>query len=246
MGAVNPTAETCNSLDDNCDGTVDNNPTDAGGTCGVSNVFPCSFGTKQCQAGAIVCVGAVNPGTETCNGVDDNCDGTIDKTNGQPPSDSVGPCNVPIPPPAGATSPCMAGTKACTAGIIQCVGSVGPSGANDTCGVDANCDGNLTNQPNLQTDVNNCGACNNNCYAGALHAIWGCAAGMCVFQGCQPGYYDLNGDNKCEYACTFISATEACNGVDDNCNGTIDENVTKPSPVQVLSLIHISEPTRPY
>ena len=236
MGAVNPTAETCNSLDDNCDGTVDNNPTDAGGTCGVSNVFPCAFGTKQCQAGALVCVGAVNPGTETCNGVDDNCDGTIDKTNGQPPSDSVGPCNVPIPPPAGATSPCMAGTKACTAGIIQCVGSVGPSGANDTCGVDANCDGNLTNQPNLQTDVNNCGACNNNCYAGALHAIWGCAAGMCVFQGCQPGYYDLNGDNKCEYACTFISATEACNGVDDNCNGTIDENVTKPSPVQVCGV----------
>jgi len=237
VGAVNPQPETCNSLDDDCNGAVDNNPTDAGGTCGSSNVFPCAFGTKQCQSGAIVCVGAINPKTETCNGLDDDCDGAIDKTGVNPPSDSVGACNVPIPPPAGATSPCMAGTKSCSAaGIIVCNGSVGPSGPNDTCGVDANCDGLLTNQPNLQTDVNNCGSCGNNCYAGALHAIWGCVAGACQFQGCQQGYYDLNGDLKCEYACTFISATEVCNGVDDNCNGQIDENVTKPSPVQVCGV----------
>jgi hypothetical protein len=235
-GAINPQVETCNNLDDNCDGVVDNNPSDAGATCGMSNVFPCAFGTKQCQAGALVCVGAVNPKTETCNGVDDDCDGQIDKTNNQPPSDSVGACNVPTPPPAGATSPCMPGTKACTAGVISCVGSVGPSGPIDTCAVDANCDGTLTSQPNLQTDVANCGACGNNCYAGAVHAIWGCNAGMCQFQGCQQGYYDLNADNKCEYACTFISATEACNGVDDNCNGQIDEMVPKPSPVQVCGV----------
>jgi hypothetical protein len=236
VGAINPKPETCNGQDDDCNGQVDNNPTDAGGACGVSNVFPCSFGSKQCQNGALVCVGAVNPKTEVCNGVDDDCDGQIDKTNGQPPSDSVGPCNVPIPPPAGATSPCMAGTKACTAGVVQCVGSVGPTGPSDTCGVDANCDGQLTNQPNLQTDVNNCGACGNNCYAGAVHSIWACVAGTCQFQSCQQGYYDLDGDKKCEYACTFVSATEACNGQDDNCNGQVDENVTKPSPTQVCGV----------
>ncbi|MBK8253476.1 MAG: hypothetical protein IPK82_12515 [Polyangiaceae bacterium] len=236
VGAINPTPELCNNLDDNCNGVVDDNPTNAGGTCGQSNVFPCSFGTQQCQNGALVCVGAINPSTEVCDGVDNNCDGVIDKTGAQPPSDSVGPCNIPTPPPPGATSPCMAGTKACTAGVIQCVGSVGPTSTVDTCGVDANCDGVLTNQPNLQTDVNNCGTCGNNCYAGALHAIWGSVAGGCQFQGCLPGYYDLNGDNKCEYACTFISATEACNGVDDNCNGQIDENAPKPSPVSVCGV----------
>ncbi len=236
VGAVNPQAETCNNVDDDCDGVVDDSPVNAGGTCGASNVFPCAFGTQQCQNGALVCVGAVNPQTETCNGVDDNCDGMIDSTGGQPPANAVGPCNVPIPPPAGATSPCLAGTKACTAGVVQCVGSVGPTGPTDTCGVDANCDGALTNQPNLQTDVSNCGSCGTNCYAGAVHAIWSCNTGACQFQGCQPGFYDLNGDQKCEYACTFISAVEACNGVDDNCNGTIDENAPKPSAVQVCGV----------
>ena len=235
-GAVNPQTETCNNVDDDCDGVVDDSPTDAGGTCGMSNVFPCSFGTKQCQAGAIVCVGAVNPQTEVCDGIDNNCDGQIDLANGQPPADSVGACNVPIPPPAGATSPCMAGTKACTAGVVQCIGSVGPTGPNDTCGVDANCDGQLTSQPNLQTDVSNCGTCGNNCYANAVHSIWACVGGACQFQGCQQGYYDLNGDNQCEYACTFISATEACNGVDDNCNGQVDENAPKPSPVSICGV----------
>ena len=236
VGAVNPQPETCNNIDDDCDGVVDDNPVNAGGACGQSNVFPCSFGTQQCQNGALVCVGAVNPTTETCNGVDDDCDGQIDATSGQPPADAVGPCNVPVPPPPGATSPCVAGTKACTAGVVQCVGSTGPTGVSDTCGVDANCDGALTNQPNLQTDVANCGSCGNNCYAGAVHSIWSCNAGMCQFQGCQPGYYDLNGDQQCEYACTFISAVEACNGVDDNCNGQIDENAPAPSPVQVCGV----------
>ena len=244
VGAVNPQPELCNAVDDNCDGVVDNNPTDVGQSCGVSNTFPCAFGALQCQAGAKVCVGATNPGTETCNGIDDNCDGQIDLTSGMPSSDSVGPCNVPIAPPAGATSPCVAGAKACQGGTVQCVGSVGPTGATDTCGVDANCDGVLTNQPNTQTDVNNCGSCGNSCYAGAVHATWGCVAGACVFQSCQQGYYDNGaapdvtaGDHKCGYACTFVSATEACNGTDDNCNGQIDEAISSiPAPSQVCGV----------
>jgi hypothetical protein len=236
VGEIGPGAETCNNLDDDCDGAIDDNPTDAGGSCGVSNVFPCSFGSQQCQSGALVCVGAVSPQTETCNGVDDNCDGTIDKTGMNPPLDATGPCNVPPPPPAGATSPCTAGAKACVGGGVVCLGSTGPTGPNDSCGVDANCDGALTNQPNLQTDVNNCGACGNNCYGGAVHSIWSCAAGMCQFQGCENGYYDLNGDLTCEYACTYVSAQEACNGADDDCDGQVDEGVIAPSPTQICGV----------
>ncbi|MEB2310635.1 MAG: MopE-related protein [Sorangiineae bacterium] len=145
--------ETCNGTDDDCDGTPDNNPTDAGGTCG-SSVGNCVAGTKACQSGSLTCINDVGPGTESCNGQDDDCDGVIDGklatpvkacttdtdcASGQlcmvrggpadrvcatPPGDSVGTCDVPVSPPSGATSPCRAGTLACVGGAKKCVGSV--------------------------------------------------------------------------------------------------------------------------
>jgi len=233
----NQQLELCNTKDDDCDGVVDDSPSDAGKACGASNVFPCSYGTQQCQNGTLVCIGNKDPLPETCDGEDNDCDGMIDSTGGVAPPDAVGACNVPIPPPAGATSPCKAGTKACVGGTIVCQNSVVPvAGAQDGCKIDANCDGTLTNQPDTQTDVNNCGACGNSCYTNAQHSTWSCSAGMCQFQGCEAGYYDLNNDQKCEYACVFIQSQETCNGVDDNCNGQIDEGVIAPSPSQVCGV----------
>lgn len=229
-------AELCNGLDDDCDGVVDLNPTDIGVACGSSTIFPCSLGTQQCVNGNKVCIGAVGPNTETCNGVDDNCDGAVDLTGDVPPTDATGPCNVPLPPPSGATSPCKAGLKACAGGAIQCVGSSGPTSTVDSCGIDSNCDGLLTNQPDLMTSVTNCGSCGNNCYSGSVHAVKACVLGTCSTTGCEQGYYDLDGNGTCEYACMYISAQESCNGVDDNCNGQIDEGVIAPSPTQVCGV----------
>jgi len=232
----NDVLETCNALDDDCDGQADDTPSDAGAACGISNNFPCTLGTLACQAGMLNCLGAINPGVESCNGQDDNCDGAIDLTGGLPPSDAVGACNVPTPPPGGATSPCMPGTRACVGGTVQCLGDVGPTSVNDTCGVDANCDGLLTGQPNLMTSATNCGSCGNNCNTGAVNAVFGCVSGGCVFQSCLPGFVDLNSDGTCEYPCTFVSAQEACNNQDDDCDGQVDENVTAPSPKQVCGV----------
>lgn len=234
VGNVDPKPETCNMVDDNCNGMVDENlpaqqcvPAGTPGNLVYGGSSRCRRGTQACGG---ACVGFIGPVTETCNAIDDNCDGVVD--NGL----MLGPCNVPTPPPMGATSPCMAGTFICTAGVQTCSGSVGPTSSVDACGVDSNCDGVLTGQPNLMTDVTNCGTCGNNCYANAQHNIWTCMAGACVFQGCQNGYYDLDGNNTCEYACSYVSATEACNGQDDNCNGMVDEGVVKPTPVQVCGV----------
>lgn len=229
----NQLPEVCNGLDDDCDGVIDDNPTNVGQQCGMSNVFPCSFGVTQCQNGVAVCVGAIEPQMETCNGVDDDCDGMLDQTAGMPPMDSVGMCNIPVPPPNGATSPCKPGNKACVGGAVVCQGSVGPSSSTDFCGVDANCDGVLSNQPDVMSDVNNCGLCGNDCYAGAVHANFTCTMGVCAFAGCEQGYYDLDGNNTCEYACNFIQAQEICDNKDQNCNGQIDENILIPTPAQV-------------
>ncbi len=232
----NQTLETCNGVDDDCDSVVDDSPTDVGASCGVSAIFPCSLGTQQCVGGQLACVGAVAPGVESCNGVDDDCDGNIDKIGNMAPADSVGACNVPLAPPAGATSPCQAGQKACQGGQVVCLGSVGPTSQNDSCGDDSNCDGVLTGQPDFMSNVSFCGDCATNCQTGALHTIVACVNGVCQNQGCEPGYYDLDGNGSCEYACTFVSAQEACNGVDDDCDGQIDEGVVTPLPTQVCGV----------
>lgn len=223
--------EICNLADDDCDGNVDDGIDGAGASCGTNSSFPCTFGSQQCSLAGLVCTGEVAPGVEVCNGIDDDCDGGIDSTGGQPPSDSTGACSIPLPPPQGATSPCRAGTRSCVDGVVGCSGAVGPGSASDTCGVDANCDGVLTNQPDLMTDVSHCGGCGNLC--ASLHGVWSCVTGQCQFLGCQSGYYDLDNDQACETPCIFTSTQEACNGLDDDCDGQIDEDVVAPSRVAV-------------
>ncbi len=261
--------ETCNNKDDDCDGTVDNNPIDAGGTCG-SSVGNCVAGTKQCVTGALKCVNSTGPQTDVCNGQDDNCDGVIDGTltgapvsctsdtdctGGQvclvrtgpsdkvcatPTSDAVGDCDIPTPPPAGATSPCKKGSLACLGGSKTCVGSITrPAATPDTCGVDANCDGALSNQPDLKTDVHNCGTCGHDCAAAGGHIAWTCNNGTCQNNGCDNNYLNCNTANPdCETFCVKSSNTDQCNGVDDDCNCIVDDvpAAQKPTSVQVCGV----------
>lgn len=88
----------------------------------------------------------------------------------------------------------------------------------------------------LPNDTLNCGACGNDCSVGAVNAIRQCRSSACFTAACQPNFYDLDSNGTCEYACNFQSVTELCNGIDDNCNGQIDEGVVPPSPRDVCGV----------
>lgn len=70
--------ETCNLLDDDCNGVIDDDPVDEGSVCGTGEGV-CEPGVEQCINGMLECVGGFSGTTETCNGIDDDCDGTVDE-----------------------------------------------------------------------------------------------------------------------------------------------------------------------
>src|SRR5690606_36486828 len=106
---TNP-VDVCNGLDDDCDGAFEEDDPDVGMPCGTNDMAPCSFGQNVCIGGAIVCVGAVDPQPEQCNGLDDNCDGIPDDDATCPIMTSCieGGCRLPC---VGGEFPCPAGFR---------------------------------------------------------------------------------------------------------------------------------------
>jgi len=72
-----PSAELCNRVDDDCDGVVDETPTDVGTACGEGDA--CSVGVLQCVDGAQRCVPEMPRVDEVCDEADNDCDGHVDE-----------------------------------------------------------------------------------------------------------------------------------------------------------------------
>jgi len=211
-------AEVCNGLDDDCDGTTDEEPTDVGGQCGV-DVGQCTIGVMQCVNGERTCDG--EPATaETCDGVDNDCDGAID--NGNPQGGQS--CGTD-------TGECVAGVMMCLAGgVLDCVGDSGaPGQAAELCdGKDNDCDGQFDEGITTQGPCGfpSTGECESGvltCVGGAFQCVGGAGPTfeLCdaLDQDCDGNPingYDLAGDvrncGSCGHSCvgTLDHATERC------------------------------------
>ncbi len=80
IASIHPGAiETCNGMDDNCNGTIDEGHPTGGDDCGVAGLLGvCAAGKTSCADGPLVCKQVAQPTQEVCDGKDNNCDGAID------------------------------------------------------------------------------------------------------------------------------------------------------------------------
>ncbi len=178
---VNPSAEVCDGLDNNCNGAVDEGNPGGGVPCTTGQLGVCSAGTTQCQSGAIVCVRNVNPSAEICDGLDNNCSGAVDEGN---PGGGIA-CNT------GLLGVCSTGTTACSGGAIICVQNV--SATAEVCdGLDNNCNGAVDDGAasacndglTCTTDACSSGTCTNTVQAGFCRI-----SGVCYANGTlRPGF----------------------------------------------------------
>jgi hypothetical protein len=185
---------TCDGVDDDCDGRVDEDFATAATSCGRG---VCSAtGSTRCSAGKIAdsCVAGQPSASDdaTCNDRDEDCDGRVDEDVAVEPSTcAMGAC-------------AMTGTIACVGGVPvdSCVPS-GPTTATDpTCNnIDDDCDGSADEEYVASATSCGVGAC-------ARTGMRTCQAGTAV-DSCSAG--------------SPTGADTTCNRVDEDCDGRFDE-----------------------
>ena len=89
--------------------------------------------------------------------------------------------------------------------------------------MDNDCDGAIDETFDLESSANHCGACGNIC--APSNAMGNCQGGECGIGRCEPGFFDVNLSpaDGCECAVAH-EGEELCNGMDDDCDGAIDED----------------------
>ncbi len=218
--------ETCDGVDNDLDGQTDEDANGQPLKRACDNL--CGPGTETCQSGKYQNCTAPAPKDETCNEKDDDCDGLTDEgvtttwyndwdLDGYGDPDlayAVQACTKPADGSGPDASNYVADNTDCDDGYSgRDEGKLIHPGATEACDdIDNNCDGNVDegctcvvgNQRPCGTDVGECNPGTQTCVNLGGGPEWG-ACGGAGYVPPQP--------------------TETCNGLDDDCDGSTDEEM---------------------
>lgn len=197
-----PTDDCCDGFDNDCDGATDEDAV-TGQECGSTDVGTCEYGVTVCAAGQVTCNGEIGPGTELCNGIDDDCDGEAD-------NDAICPGNTACVEGA-CRIPCADGEFPCSLGFTCITDYCVP----DPC---TNCAAELTCVDNVCVDLCVDVTCDadDQCIDGQCYdcTVFGCPAdeicfaGACQADGCDT--LDCGGENCIDGNCVPTCDSSEC------------------------------------
>ncbi len=204
--------ETCNFIDDNCNGETDENLTVTDSDCKLTGVCTADKVAASCKIGQWNCEYSAVPNYEdvsetTCDGKDNDCDGLTDE------SFVYGSAKLAVGAPCDGIGACGAGVVVCAANAKGVACSTDPDGGQsqattEVCDdLDNDCDG----QVDEGCDDDGDGHCDKDMTVVGTPSV------------CKVAGPDCNDANKAVYP----KAPELCNDVDDDCDGVTDNGCDK-------------------